>query len=222
MTERVAQHELSLHQSLGVGEQPCVRGERLVHVVLLGQRRREVVHARHAGEAGRLRDACLLDHRVHGQAHLREVEVELGRAVMAAQRRRHRADHDPGSRRGAARFDVERLAASPAGSSRGTRRRTARARTTRGRRCRARSSTRPANQSQSSMTGAPQGPGSTRSLSSLPGSSYALLPPKCSATGAGRRGAGGRRRRSAPRGRTCGSPSRGTRRSGAGRCCTGS
>jgi hypothetical protein len=47
--------------------------------VLLGKRWREVVHPRHAGESGRLRGARLLDHRVHGQSHLREVEVELGR-----------------------------------------------------------------------------------------------------------------------------------------------
>ena len=80
MTERIAQHELALHEPVGVREQPRVGGERLVHVVLLGHRWREVVHAGHAGEAGRLGGARLLDHGVHGQAHLREVEVELGSA----------------------------------------------------------------------------------------------------------------------------------------------
>ena len=43
-------------------------GERFVHVVLLGHRRRQVVHPRHADEPGRLGRPRLLDHRVHASA----------------------------------------------------------------------------------------------------------------------------------------------------------
>ena len=78
MPERVAEHELTLHEPFGPGQQPRVGGERLVHVVLLGHRRGEVVHARHADEAARLRGLRLLDQGVHAQTHLRKVKVELG------------------------------------------------------------------------------------------------------------------------------------------------
>ena len=67
MPERVAEHELTLHEPFGLGEQPRVRRERLVHVVLLGHRRGEVVHAGHADEPAGLGGPRLLDHRLHAQ-----------------------------------------------------------------------------------------------------------------------------------------------------------
>src|SRR5262249_57546245 len=59
---------------------------RFVHRVLRREWRREVIHARHAGETGGFGGARAFDDRVERHAHLREEEMELGRHRRASRR----------------------------------------------------------------------------------------------------------------------------------------
>ena len=77
VAERVAQHQVALRHALGRRGQPGGRGHRLVHRLVERERRREVVHARHHGEARGLRRLRAGDEPRRVHPHLREEESEL-------------------------------------------------------------------------------------------------------------------------------------------------
>ena len=84
MPERVAQHECPDAKAFGVRGEPGARHHRLVHRLVGGQRRDEVVHAGDAGEAGHLGSPRPSDEVVERQAHLREEQDELHRHCLTA------------------------------------------------------------------------------------------------------------------------------------------
>ena len=71
MAEAVAQHEGADLELLSVGGDPCVRHDRVVHGLVLGHRRRQVIHAGDTHEPGRLGGLCSLDQLREGEPHLR-------------------------------------------------------------------------------------------------------------------------------------------------------
>ncbi len=82
--EGIAEDERADAQPLGVGGQPGRRDHRLVHRLVIGQRRREVVHPRDPDEAGGLRRPSAFDELREGHPHLRKEQVELhGRCPSA-------------------------------------------------------------------------------------------------------------------------------------------
>ncbi len=78
VAERVAQHERSDAEVVGVGGQPRVGHHRFEHRGGLGEGWREMVHAGDPGEPRRLRPLGARHHLGHRHAHLGHVEPELG------------------------------------------------------------------------------------------------------------------------------------------------
>ena len=78
MAHGVAQHEMTRGERRCVGQHPAGDRHRFPHVLVVGQRWREVVHEGDAGESGCLRGARSLDDGGVRHAHLRKEEVELG------------------------------------------------------------------------------------------------------------------------------------------------
>ncbi len=77
----VTQHEVPHAEPLGPGRQPCGRDQRLVHGLGLRHGRGEVVHEGHAGKAGGLGVSGVHLELLEGQAHLGQVQVDLGHGV---------------------------------------------------------------------------------------------------------------------------------------------